>query len=763
MCGVEMAVNKSQDKTPIKPEQAEDKYLQDGLILTAKEKREVRQLFRLKKFSTSKNKNRVTLYRKKDATSNETYKITVIKFKNPDTKKKEYFAIYPGPILGKGGNGKVSLMQNIKTKEWMALKAMNVSEETLAEREKEKNNLIQFGRSPGGHQSIQTHQGIVLVSQNNLDLNKLKQIQENNNGKPVLVKQNNKIMLYQFVKNNHKMQNINNAPFNNLHFPKDNNPILLKSKFLSKEMVKELKNKNAYRVTAKKSVYLLAMKLAQGKDLDKLFVSTYPSIEIYTNEMNYQSELDRAKQNNDKNFFKNIYFINIPTQPDKLQAIYFDNGVEKIKIVDKDVVFNEMKKTSHLSHFNQFPSNNATQSITFVENQKVYNNILKIAGLPPAQIVNQNAITVTEVALAMIEAIKELHQAGLIHRDIKPEQFIYNSSTKQIELIDLGSAVSIDRPRENIGNGTTPAYVAPEALIPAQLGLAYTTEQIMQKAYQKWKNGDFTKSVPTKTDYATFQAFHKAENNKKVNPVYVNEFLKIKSDMHHIDYTTAADYYSLAISIGLLYGQVERQYLNDTFNLSPPKYLKANQDSPAAYIYRIKNLEQAKQNNIQQLPEQELKKLNDMLIALMNTDPTKRPSLDQIEQFLKTLPQKLANQPVATHDTSDMIIPKNMPELPKAPVSNLADKQNKMNIPDVMPPLPTPPKQHSTAAIFTKISVTKEVINAPKVQEQLLKAKENMNKIKESTQAKSVNESKKDTSLDNDAPKPTSHRPLKAR
>ncbi|HMO12990.1 MAG TPA: serine/threonine-protein kinase [Pirellulaceae bacterium] len=63
----------------------------------------------------------------------------------------------------------------------------------------------------------------------------------------------------------------------------------------------------------------------------------------------------------------------------------------------------------------------------------------------------------------MAEAIQALHDAGFIHRDICPRNFIVNRDMKWLKLIDFGLTVPNTPPFRLPGNRTgTPQYMAPE-------------------------------------------------------------------------------------------------------------------------------------------------------------------------------------------------------------------------------------------------------------------------------------------------------------
>ena len=63
----------------------------------------------------------------------------------------------------------------------------------------------------------------------------------------------------------------------------------------------------------------------------------------------------------------------------------------------------------------------------------------------------------------MVEALKAVHDAGYIHRDVCPRNYICNKELTNIKLIDFGLTVPDREEFHRPGNRTgTPQYMAPE-------------------------------------------------------------------------------------------------------------------------------------------------------------------------------------------------------------------------------------------------------------------------------------------------------------
>ncbi|MBW4513156.1 MAG: AAA family ATPase [Scytonematopsis contorta HA4267-MV1] len=85
-----------------------------------------------------------------------------------------------------------------------------------------------------------------------------------------------------------------------------------------------------------------------------------------------------------------------------------------------------------------------------------------------------------QIAIQIVQALETIHQNCIIHKDIKPQNILINSETKQIKIIDF--CISSLLPREkkeiinpNIFEGTT-AYMSPEQTGRMNRGIDYRTD-----------------------------------------------------------------------------------------------------------------------------------------------------------------------------------------------------------------------------------------------------------------------------------------------
>jgi serine/threonine-protein kinase len=76
---------------------------------------------------------------------------------------------------------------------------------------------------------------------------------------------------------------------------------------------------------------------------------------------------------------------------------------------------------------------------------------------------------VAEIVSQIGEAVQAAHQVGVVHRDLKPDNLMYDPDTRRVKLLDFGIATDTDTaPEERLTRAGffvgTLLYVAPEAL-----------------------------------------------------------------------------------------------------------------------------------------------------------------------------------------------------------------------------------------------------------------------------------------------------------
>src|SRR5205085_10980709 len=69
-----------------------------------------------------------------------------------------------------------------------------------------------------------------------------------------------------------------------------------------------------------------------------------------------------------------------------------------------------------------------------------------------------------EVASQLASALEQVHQSGLVHRDVKPRNIIFDPATGKIHLVDFGFAASMDAAFRILEPVGTLEYAAPEQI-----------------------------------------------------------------------------------------------------------------------------------------------------------------------------------------------------------------------------------------------------------------------------------------------------------
>ncbi|MBX3709732.1 MAG: hypothetical protein KF702_08310, partial [Gammaproteobacteria bacterium] len=601
--------NQSNEKVTQAPISESVNRSTDGFLLTEEERETVHKLFeekgkkRLKerfkerkkrikekikgiakeeKVDNDPNPNRVTLYCVRNG---ERTKFAILQFEHPNTKELRRFVVLKK--LGQGGSGKVKLMQDLETGEWMALKIMTMmADGVTSEHEKEKNNLVQFQRSCGGF-----HQKANLPK-------------ENKKGEPAWTK----------------------------------------------------------------AKYFLAMELAPGIDLNKKLVQQ-EVIKIYSHANIFQAACDNYTAIDDNNkvdkdqkegFLKAWHVIPVEGQPTKLKVVYFLGNEQKERIFDKNEFIKQCQSASHLNDvdfpkmFNPERLAKSTQVIHDVEDKQLFGELKRTMGCGSAAVVdNQRPLEKEEVAnisLLMVQEVKNLHDKGLCHRDIKPEQFIYDESEGKVSLIDLGSAVLMDE-EANAIIGTTLFFLAPEILKKSKVNDLKATIKRLYEEYKREGGKGFPKREKPIGDLAEFEKCHKKWMRNKEERDYKQKFEKaqeeVKEENRSAKFTEASEIYALGLSIGQIFLLTERRGIGEAFNLSKPEYFVDGVTELEGQVLVIKSLEDAKKNNLYRLHDEDLSNLVDMLQRMTDQKPENRPNMGAVKAFFEGFSKKLQNAEAA--------------------------------------------------------------------------------------------------------------------
>ncbi|MBD1832379.1 AAA family ATPase [Cyanobacteria bacterium FACHB-472] len=84
------------------------------------------------------------------------------------------------------------------------------------------------------------------------------------------------------------------------------------------------------------------------------------------------------------------------------------------------------------------------------------------------------------IAIQLASSLAQLHQAQIIHKDIKPHNIVINPQTGQVKLIDFSIASSLERENQTLGNPNllegTLAYMSPEQTGRMNRSIDYRTD-----------------------------------------------------------------------------------------------------------------------------------------------------------------------------------------------------------------------------------------------------------------------------------------------
>ncbi len=96
----------------------------------------------------------------------------------------------------------------------------------------------------------------------------------------------------------------------------------------------------------------------------------------------------------------------------------------------------------------------------FIDGETLRSRMARSARVPPKE--------VHRVVLELCDALGAAHRAGIIHRDIKPDNIILEGTLRKVLLMDFGIAVSRDAVESDTESQVgTPLYMSPEQIVGA--------------------------------------------------------------------------------------------------------------------------------------------------------------------------------------------------------------------------------------------------------------------------------------------------------
>lgn len=64
----------------------------------------------------------------------------------------------------------------------------------------------------------------------------------------------------------------------------------------------------------------------------------------------------------------------------------------------------------------------------------------------------------------ILEGVAYLHEQGIMHRDLKPQNIIYISKTKEVKIIDFGLALMLEKNEIVSSLVGSPMFISPQVL-----------------------------------------------------------------------------------------------------------------------------------------------------------------------------------------------------------------------------------------------------------------------------------------------------------
>ena len=142
-----------------------------------------------------------------------------------------------------------------------------------------------------------------------------------------------------------------------------------------------------------------------------------------------------------------------------------------IKLLKTDSI--AQKNVEHLTHeFNMMSKLHSPYVVRALELVPIQNSLILVMedfnGIPLSQVLEEETdlLLSLEMAINISSAVGDIHHQNIIHKDIKPQNILVNSATKEIKIIDFGIATQLSREMQTDLNPEqikgSIAYMSPE-------------------------------------------------------------------------------------------------------------------------------------------------------------------------------------------------------------------------------------------------------------------------------------------------------------
>jgi predicted ATPase/signal transduction histidine kinase/tRNA A-37 threonylcarbamoyl transferase component Bud32 len=85
-----------------------------------------------------------------------------------------------------------------------------------------------------------------------------------------------------------------------------------------------------------------------------------------------------------------------------------------------------------------------------------------------------------QLAISIVESLRQIHSANIIHKDINPSNIVFNADTKQVKIIDFGISTVLSRETQSFKNPNvlegTITYISPEQTGRMNRAIDYRTD-----------------------------------------------------------------------------------------------------------------------------------------------------------------------------------------------------------------------------------------------------------------------------------------------